>query len=152
MDPLSLIVTALALGAAAGLKPAAEQAIKDGYAGVKALIQRQYAGVNVAGLEQKPESNLQQGAVKEQLTDAGADQDAALLDQAKALLDLIKNKAPETAASLGVDLAEIEAAYLNIKKVQAAGTGVKVRQAKFSGGIDIGEVNAGVKADDSPNP
>jgi hypothetical protein len=39
MDPITIIVTALALGAAAGLKPTAEQAVQDAYAGVKRLIQ-----------------------------------------------------------------------------------------------------------------
>jgi hypothetical protein len=33
IDPLSLIVTAVALGAAAGLKPTVEQAVKDAYTG-----------------------------------------------------------------------------------------------------------------------
>ena len=37
MDPVTIIVTALALGAAAGLKPVAEQAVKDAYAGIKTL-------------------------------------------------------------------------------------------------------------------
>ena len=39
MDPITIIVTALALGAAAGLKPTAEQAVKVAYAGLKKLIQ-----------------------------------------------------------------------------------------------------------------
>ena len=38
MDPGTLIVTALALGAAAGLKATAEQAVKDTYSGLKRLI------------------------------------------------------------------------------------------------------------------
>jgi hypothetical protein len=38
MEPVSLIVTSLALGAAAGLKPTAEQAIKDAYGALKSLI------------------------------------------------------------------------------------------------------------------
>ena len=40
MDPISIIVTALATGAAAGLKPTAAKVIQDAYAGIKALIQR----------------------------------------------------------------------------------------------------------------
>jgi len=56
MEPITAIVTALALGAAAGLKPIAEQAIKDSYAALKALITRKYAGVNVDLLEQNPAS------------------------------------------------------------------------------------------------
>jgi hypothetical protein len=40
MDPLTRLVTALAAGAAAALKPTVEQAVKDSYAALKGLIQR----------------------------------------------------------------------------------------------------------------
>jgi hypothetical protein len=35
MDPLTSLVTALAAGAAAALKPTVEQGVKDGYAALK---------------------------------------------------------------------------------------------------------------------
>ena len=38
MDPVTIIVSALVAGAAAGLQPTAEQAIKDAYNGIKALM------------------------------------------------------------------------------------------------------------------
>ena len=40
MDPISLILTALAAGAAAALKDTAGQAVKDAYSGLKALLKR----------------------------------------------------------------------------------------------------------------
>jgi hypothetical protein len=40
MDPISIIITAIVLGQAAGLKPVAEQAIIDSYADIKAPIQQ----------------------------------------------------------------------------------------------------------------
>jgi hypothetical protein len=57
MEPVSLIVTS-ALGAAAGLKPIAEQAIKDAYGALKSLVQRKYARVSVEQLEEAPDSKL----------------------------------------------------------------------------------------------
>jgi hypothetical protein len=54
MDPVTLIVAALAAGAAAGLKPTAEQAVKDAYAGVKAFILNKYPSLSLEPLEQKP--------------------------------------------------------------------------------------------------
>lgn len=42
MEPIIVIVTALALGAAAGLKSTATQAVKDAYTGLKALILRNF--------------------------------------------------------------------------------------------------------------
>jgi hypothetical protein len=143
MDPITIIVTALATGAASGLKPAAERVIKEAYDGIKTLIQRKYGGVDVAALEKKPDSKAKQDSVAEDLTNAGAAEDGELLDRAKALIDAIETHDQATAAALGVDLAAVKAAYLNVRKVVAEGTGVKVRQGEFTGGIDIGEVQAG---------
>jgi hypothetical protein len=44
MDPITLIVTALAAGAALGVKDAASSAVKDAYAGLKALVGKRLAG------------------------------------------------------------------------------------------------------------
>ena len=49
MDPITLIVAALAAGAAAGLGDTASQAIKDAYAGLKGLIKRRFAGMRRQG-------------------------------------------------------------------------------------------------------
>lgn len=91
MDPLTLIVTALATGAAVALKSVAEQAVKDAYAGLKQLILDQYGDKGdvttaVASVEAKPESEARQALLKEELATAGADQDEKLLQLAQALL------------------------------------------------------------------
>ena len=44
MEPLSLIVAALLAGAAAAAKDTTSTAIKDGYQGLKVLIERKLAG------------------------------------------------------------------------------------------------------------
>jgi hypothetical protein len=143
MDPLTSIVTALVAGAAAALKPTVEQVIKDTYAGLKALITRKYATVNVDLLEQNPSSETRQAVVKEDLEKVAAAQDAEVLAQAQALLDTIKTHAPATAAAIGVDLKDIEAASLTIADVIATGTGVKGEHLKTSGDIKIEKVRAG---------
>jgi hypothetical protein len=61
MEPITAIVTALALGAAAALKPVAEQTIKDSYAAPKALITRKYAQVHLDQLEANPSSKSRRG-------------------------------------------------------------------------------------------
>jgi hypothetical protein len=151
MDPITIIVAALAAGAAAGLKPTAAQVIKDAYAGIKTLIQRKYATVDLTPLENKPESEKKRDSVAEDLNDVGAANDLELLDQAKALLDAVQQHDKTTAAAIGVDLEEVRAQYLNVRKVVAEGTGVKVRKSEFMGGIDIGEVQAG-RGDGPSNP
>jgi hypothetical protein len=143
MDPVTIVVTALTLGIAAGLKPTAEQAVKDAYEGLKQLIERRY-DVDLGGLEKKPESEAQGAAVEESLSDAGADNDEELLDQAKALIDLIKRKTPETAAAHGIDLNDIEAEYLKVKKILAEGQAkaVTMKKVRTTGGVEIEDVSA----------
>ena len=153
VDPITIIVTALASGAAAGLKPTAKQAIRDAYAGLKSLIQRKLGTIaSVDALESKPESETKRKSVAEDLADAGAGNNVELLDQAKALLDVLKEQEPTTVAAMGVDLKGIEAAYLKIKKVAATGTGISVEKAKFEGGIDIEDVTAGRGGDTPKKP
>jgi hypothetical protein len=143
MDPITIVAAALTLGIAAGLKPTAEQAVKDAYQGLKQLIERRY-NVDLGSLERKPESKAQRAAVEESLLDASADKDEELLDKAKALIDLIKHQTPETANAQGIDLDDIEAQYLKVKKVLAEGRAeaVKMKGLKIKGGIEIEDVTA----------
>ena len=151
MDPISLIVTALVSGAAAGLKPTAEKAVKEAYAGIKALIQRKFGRVSVDMLEADPASAARQAVVKEDLAKANAGSDEEVLRQAKALLDSIASHDPEAAKSVGVDLEDIKGASLKISDIIASGAGVKVRKADIGGDIEIKGVRAG-GARDPANP
>jgi hypothetical protein len=151
MEPITAIVTALTLGAAAGLQPTAEQAIKDGYAALKALITRKYAQVSLEQLEANPSSKNRKGVVEEDLAAAKADQDPEVLQQAQALLEAMQRQAPHTAAAIGVDLRDIEGAALAIRRVTATGTAVKVEQAKMSDDITIEDVRAGGSGGLPPN-
>jgi hypothetical protein len=151
MDPLTSLVTALAAGAAAALQSTVEQGVKDGYAALKALIQRKYARVNVDQLEANPSSKSRRGVVEEDLKAAGAERDEEVLRQAEALLEAIQRQAPETTVAIGVDLQEIEGAALAIRRVMATGTGIKVEQGKFSGDITIEDVQAGGSGGRLPN-
>ena len=63
MDPVSLIVAALAAGASAGLKDTVAGAVKDAYAAVKRLLSQRYSRVNTSALEDNPKSQIQQAAV-----------------------------------------------------------------------------------------
>lgn len=143
MEPVTAIVTALALGAAAGLKDTAERAIKDGYAALKSLVQHKYAKVDLAQLEKAPESTARRAVVTEELEAAGAVRDQEILRQAQKLIDEITAQAPETAAAIGVDLEDIKAASLTIEDVIASGTGAKVKKAEVAGDVTIKGIRAG---------
>jgi hypothetical protein len=99
MDPITVIVTALATGAAAAAKETASEVIKDAYHGLKALIQRKFADKPEAELvlakhAEKPA--VWEAPLKEALTEVAADRDEAVLDAAQQLMTLID---PQQAAT-----------------------------------------------------
>jgi hypothetical protein len=92
MDPITLIVTALAAGAALGVKDAASSAVKDAYAGLKALITKRFGGRPGAELvlakhERAPET--WQAPLMAELGEVGADSDPDLVAAAQALMNLV---------------------------------------------------------------
>ncbi len=156
MDPLSFLVEALTAGAAASTAGVAEIAIQDAYAGVKQWIQVRYAGVDLAGLEKKPDSQARQAVVKEELAGAGADQDAELLRKVQALTEaLAQSEAGRRAAQVvGVKLENLRVDKdLRIADVESSGSGVQVKDSNIGGDLDIRGVRAGKKPGDAaPNP
>lgn len=148
MEPVTIIVAALAAGAAAALKSTAERAIKDAYAGLKALIQRKYESPSVEALEQKPDSEAKRASVAEDLKDTGASADTEVLMQAKALLQLIEAQKPGTAAVYGVDIGVLKAeANLEIANINSTeGTAVRIKEAETKGDAKITGVTTGKKA------
>ena len=151
MDPLSVIVTALATGGAAAFKDTTEAVIKDLYAGLKTLIARKYASFNVAELEKKPESEIKRASTAEDLKEAGAEYDTELLEKARALITALRQYDPGAATAIGIDLEDVEAQDFRAGKVDSEGTGIRVRRGMFSGNIEIGEVRAG-RAGDPQDP
>jgi hypothetical protein len=92
MDPITLIVTALAAGAALGVQDTASAMVKDAYASLKALVRRRLGGDPGAELvlsrhEKAPET--WQAPLMAELARAGADGDGDLVAAAKVLLDLV---------------------------------------------------------------
>ena len=105
MDPVTLIVTALATGAAAAAKDIGGDAVKGAFNGLKALIAKKFGSKPdvaeaVSKVEQKPESEGRKETLKEELQAAGADQDQELLAQVKAFLKLLEEKGVPTGVNL----------------------------------------------------
>lgn len=105
MDPITAtIVSALVAGAVAATTEVAAQAIKDAYAGLKALVIRklgQRAKVEDAlnGVEARPESEGRKTVLGEELEIAKASDDAEVVEEAKALLELLKEHGEESGVS-----------------------------------------------------
>jgi hypothetical protein len=92
MDPVMLIVTALAAGAATGATESATSAVKDAYAGLRALVRKRLAGrpdaeLVLAGHETSPET--WQAPLVAVLGEAGAEHDRDLVAAAQALMSLV---------------------------------------------------------------
>lgn len=92
MDPITVIVTALAAGAASGISDTASSAVKDAYAGLKALVTRRLGGRPGAELvlarhEEAPET--WKAPLMAELGEAGAGDDPDLVAAAEALMNLV---------------------------------------------------------------
>src|ERR1700749_2253243 len=92
MDPITLIVTALAAGAAAGMRDTASSVVKDAYTGLKALVRKGLSGspdgeLVLARHEQAPET--WRAPLAAVLDEAGAGNDPGLVAAAEALLRLV---------------------------------------------------------------
>ena len=92
MDPVMLIVTALAAGAASALQDGASAAVKDAYARLKALVTRRFAGRAKAELvlaEHQAAPQTWEEPLAAELSAAGAESDADLVAAAQALMSLV---------------------------------------------------------------
>ncbi len=95
MEPISLIIAALGAGAIAAAKDTAGTAVKDAYQGLKALIKKKLEGdvLGQAMVDAKPEEIKQaEGLLKDKITKAGADKDAAIVQAAQELLNQVKEQ------------------------------------------------------------
>jgi hypothetical protein len=91
LDPVTLILTALVAGAAAGVEDTASSAVKDAYNGLRGLVQRKLGGrpggeLVLARHEQDPQ--VWDRPLAQELTAAGAGDDPALVAAAQALMQL----------------------------------------------------------------
>jgi len=141
MDPVTLIVTALATGAAAAAKDIGGDAIKSAFNGLKGLIAKKFGGkANVesaiASVEQNPNSENRKGVLKEELETAGADKDEELMAQVQAFLKLLEEKGVSTGVSQAIGTATATASQ--------GGTAVGAIQV----GGNAGAINIGNKTTD----
>jgi hypothetical protein len=102
MEPVTLILTALVTGAA---KAAGDMA-PDAYKGLKALIQRKFAGKPVAEAileEHEKDPETYAAPLKKNLVAAGVDQDEEIL---KAAQELLKQLEPQVAAPGSINIGQ----------------------------------------------
>ncbi len=151
MNTIDSMVKTLAAGALA--RPDAGPALLDAYVQVKSLLETRY-GIDLDGLEKRPDSAARQAVVVEELTDVNAAGDAELLDALDELAAVLAGNQAAQAASqvIGVDLADVRAQFLNVSNVASTGCGVVVDGATIEGGIEISGVHAGYTKPPASSP
>ena len=131
MDPVTLILAALAAGALSGAKDVAGDAVKDAYGALKSLVRRKLHGDQAQELaldkhEEDPETWKE--PLKKALTDSGADQDDEILQRAKELLEQIPPQSEAAKFVNNVYGGQVGAV------VQGSGNTVTVNQGAGTGG------------------
>jgi P2-related tail formation protein len=99
MDPLSLILTAVAAGASAALKESAADVVKGAYEKLRGLLRAKLGGrprgeMVLEAYEEDPDSA--EKLFGKELRESGADADEQIIEAAKELADLV---APEASRS-----------------------------------------------------
>jgi hypothetical protein len=92
MDPVTLIVTALAAGVASALQDGASAAVKDAYARLKTLVTKRFAGRAKGELvlaEHEAAPQTWEKPLAAELSATGAEGDADLVAAAQALMRLV---------------------------------------------------------------
>lgn len=120
MDPIPLIMGALAAGAASGLADTATGAVKDAYAGLRDLVWRRVAGRRVAqtALEEHERApQVWQAPLPAELVAVGADTDAQIIAAAQRVMALV-DEAGSAAGKYLVDLSGAQGVQVGDHNIQ----------------------------------
>src|SRR5664279_1646991 len=149
MEPISLIVSALVMGAAAAAKQVGGQALQDAYAGLKHLIEDRYKrGGAIQALQEDPSSELQKKALEDSLTKAGADKDADVLTSANVVTQALAAAPQAAVVAAGIDFDRVKAVNAQLGNIDVSGLakGIVARDSDLTG-LKVGNV----KVANSPN-
>ena len=136
MEPITLIIGALAAGATAAAKDTAGQVVKDAYAGLKTLIQRRFSEkkapegeMALTKYEEKPA--VWEAPLKDALVETETDQAGEILKAAEALKHALEQTSEGRAA--------VSKYILNIQDSEVGVIG---------DGAQVGKIHFGRKEDD----
>jgi hypothetical protein len=99
MDPVSLIVAALAAGVSTALKDTAGEAVKDAYNGLKSLLKRKFGDKTAAqvAIEKHAESpEVWEKPLEEEIKQSGVAEDEEVVRSAQKLMELVDPAGAQT--------------------------------------------------------
>ncbi len=151
MEPISTVIaSAIALGAAAGLKPTVERAILYDYEGLKRVITDRYQGKEevvdaIEYVTKKPDAKKRREVLEEALSDAGATEDVTLIEAASAVHTAVERYDPDLSQGIGMEIGQLKAAMLEVENVQATrgGIGVKIDSLEIEGKAAFKNIGGG---------
>ena len=128
MEPVTIIATAVALGALEGASATARQAVSDAYLAIRKLISDKSAAVDpeVSVLAKKPSDKARREMLVEALEESGAGDDQQLRDLAQKLLAAVEAGDSDAPDTVGVVL-----------RRASAGGDIEVTDIKVDGGSGV---------------
>ena len=115
MDPITIILTALAAGASAGvgeqLRVDAREAVSAAYGKLRGLVKNRFNGSGTANAEAvldeyEGDPETYETPLKKKLTDAGAHDDNEIVAAASALLELLQQNQPAATSKYAVTISD----------------------------------------------
>lgn len=155
MDPAIMAAataaaSAVSAGVVTGLTETAKLAVADAYQKVKGVLVGKYPSVDVAVVEARPHATSRQLVLAEELTEAGAAEDAELATLVQQLWQVIAEHSPKAADLVGVKLTRVRAGELEIHGIKAAGaSGVVAENVQVDGKFSVTDVQV---ASELPHP
>jgi len=140
MDP---ITTALVGGSTFVLKGIASEALKDAYKGLKDILVDALS--SLTNLEDDPTDVDYRKATAKELLKKGLAEDPMVLEKASELTRVIAQEPPETLASAGINIGEIQAAQnIIITRLRTAGSIHVTNVRSEHGSINIGDISTSI--------
>ncbi|WP_406238510.1 hypothetical protein [Nocardia sp. NBC_01009] len=147
---MTMVVAAIAAGAAAGVNETTKRLVADAFQVVKKLISGRYQSADVAVVEHDPSSGARRAVLAQELSKAGAGEDEELLAAARRLLVVVHQHVPQVEQIVGVWLQEVRAGELEITDIASTGSGVIGTDVAVGGAMKISGVRAG--GQEPPHP
>ena len=149
MDP---ILAALVAGATAAASGVASDALKDAYAGLKAVLSDGYKFLSTQLLEKNPTSQAYQEAVSDELkaTPAVAE-DGAVLEKVEAVQNALISEPPAQLSAWGIDVKQIEAGRdIVIERIKGTGGGLKADRMDAGQDVKLSDIEGGGASSQKP--
>lgn len=111
MDPLTLILAALAAGAAAGAQDTAGEAVKEAYQGLKGLLQRRFSDnrdAERALLKHESKPQVWEAPLREELAQIAADRDEEVVEAAQRLMTLVQPQQIGTGNKFNIQMGSVQ--------------------------------------------